>query len=125
MHSVGALWVNADSRANTPRTDLPRSAHADDIDAATLGDSGYPDVRIIPRDGWSRVPDNLRRGVGDPTSWTALWTVLVLMTKTDQALHEYACHEANYALEGIMKGARVLEAEFRGEEPEGVANPTR
>ena len=40
-------------------------------------------------------------------------------------MFEYACHEANYALEGIMKGARLLEADFRGEEPEGVVNPTR
>jgi hypothetical protein len=40
-------------------------------------------------------------------------------------MFEYACHEGNYALEGIMRGARLLEAEFRGEEPEGVANPTR
>ena len=110
LHSVGALWVNADSRANTPRTDLPRSAHADDIDAATLGDSGYPDVRIIPRDGWSRVPDNLRRGVGDPTSWTALWTVLVLMTKTDQALHESACHEGNCSMASSLFCACALGA---------------
>ena len=35
-----------------------------------------------------------------------------------------ARHEANYALEGIMKGARVLEMVYRGEDPGGVANPT-
>ncbi len=28
-------------------------------------------------------------------------------------------------LAGIMKGARFLEAEFRGEAPEGIENPTR
>jgi hypothetical protein len=38
---------------------------------------------------------------------------------------EYACHEANYSFGGIMRGARLLEAEFRGEEQEGVPNPTR
>ena len=45
--------------------------------------------------------------------------------RSDNKVFEYACHEANYALEGIMKGARLLEADFRGEDPEGVVNPTR
>ena len=45
--------------------------------------------------------------------------------RSDNKVFEYACHEANYALEGIMHGARLLEADFRGEEPEGVPNPTR
>ena len=46
------------------------------------------------------------------------------MQLTEDDVYEYACHEANYALEGIMKGARVLEMEYRGEDPGGVANPT-
>ena len=31
--------------------------------------------------------------------------------KPDDKLYEYACHEGNYAMEGIMKGARLLDAE--------------
>ena len=27
----------------------------------------------------------------------------------DQLLYEYACHERNYSMEGILGGARVLE----------------
>jgi hypothetical protein len=30
---------------------------------------------------------------------------------TDDAMYEYACHEANYALANILRGARLLEAE--------------
>jgi len=63
--------------------------------------------------------------VEDPTVWTAPFTGEYAWPRSDNKVFEYACHEANYALEGIMKGARLLEADFRGEEPEGVVNPTR
>jgi hypothetical protein len=63
--------------------------------------------------------------VEDPTVWSAPFTGEYAWPRSDNKVFEYACHEANYALEGIMKGARVLEAEFRGEDPEGVVNPTR
>ena len=63
--------------------------------------------------------------VEDPTVWTAPFTGEYAWPRSDHKVFEYACHEANYALEGIMHGARLLESEFRGEEPEGVANPTR
>ena len=62
--------------------------------------------------------------VEDQTVWTRPFTGEYAWPRSPNKLFEYACHEANYALEGIMKGARLLEAEFRGEEPEGVANPT-
>ncbi len=63
--------------------------------------------------------------VEDPTVWTTLFTGEYAWPRSDNRVFEYACHEANYALEGIMRGARLLEADFRGEEPAGVANPTR
>ena len=63
--------------------------------------------------------------VEDPTTWTASFTGEYAWPRSTNKVFEYACHEANYALEGIMKGARLLEAEFRGEDPGGVANPTR
>ena len=63
--------------------------------------------------------------VNDPTVWTAPWTGEYIWPASDTRVYEYACHEANYALEGIMKGARLLEAEARGEETGGVVNPTR
>jgi hypothetical protein len=64
--------------------------------------------------------------VEDPTVWTAPFTGEYAWPRSDNKVFEYACHEANYALEGIMKGARLLEAVFRGEEPAGsVPNPIR
>ncbi|MDE0828455.1 MAG: hypothetical protein OSB03_04580 [Vicinamibacterales bacterium] len=63
--------------------------------------------------------------VEDPSVWSAPFTGEYAWPRSENKVFEYACHEANYALEGIMKGARLLEADFRGESPEGVANPTR
>ena len=63
--------------------------------------------------------------VDDPSVWSAPFTGEYAWPRSDNKVFEYACHEANYALEGIMHGARLLEAEFCGEKPEGVANPTR
>jgi hypothetical protein len=48
--------------------------------------------------------------VSDPTSWAAPWTAQVLMTKTDQPLYEYACHEGNYSMPSSLSGARAMDA---------------
>ena len=37
------------------------------------------------------------------------WTVALPMVKTDDLIYEYACHEGNYGMEGILAGARALE----------------
>ena len=31
------------------------------------------------------------------------------MRRTDERLYEYACHEGNYGLDGILSGARAEE----------------
>ena len=63
--------------------------------------------------------------VEDPTVWTAPFTGEYAWPRTEGKVFEYACHEANYSFGGIMRGARLLEAEFRGEETGGVLSPTR
>jgi hypothetical protein len=47
--------------------------------------------------------------VNDPSSFTKPWTVQVPMKKTPDPIFEYACHEGNYGMEGILKGARAEE----------------
>ena len=44
--------------------------------------------------------------VEDPATWTKPWAVSMTMARTEQPMFEYACHEGNYALEGVLKGAR-------------------
>ncbi len=48
--------------------------------------------------------------VDDPTSFTRPWTAQVPLTKTAGPIYEYACHEGNYAMFNILKGARAQEA---------------
>jgi hypothetical protein len=47
--------------------------------------------------------------VDDPTTWTRSWSASIPMTRTGDQMFEYACHEANYALEGVLRGARYQE----------------
>jgi hypothetical protein len=47
--------------------------------------------------------------VEDPATWTKKWSASIPMTRSDERMFEYACHEANYALEGVLKGARYQE----------------
>jgi hypothetical protein len=50
--------------------------------------------------------------VEDPTVWTASWTGEYIWRASDDRVFEYACHEGNYALGNIMRGARLLEKDF-------------
>jgi hypothetical protein len=45
--------------------------------------------------------------IDDPTIWTRPWSAAVTMTKALGQMYEYACHEGNYGLEGILRGARA------------------
>jgi hypothetical protein len=47
--------------------------------------------------------------VDDPTAFTRSWKGEVPFTKEPGPIYEYACHEGNYAMEAILKGARALE----------------
>jgi hypothetical protein len=47
--------------------------------------------------------------VSDPTTWTKPWTAVVHMRRNPARIYEYACHEGNYGMEGILKGARADE----------------
>jgi hypothetical protein len=47
--------------------------------------------------------------VDDPATFTKAWTASIPMTKIPGPVYEYACHEGNYAMEGILAGARADE----------------
>jgi len=48
--------------------------------------------------------------VDDPSTFTDKLTAIVSMTKVAGLLYEYACHEGNYGMVNILRGARVEEA---------------
>ena len=47
--------------------------------------------------------------VEDPATWTVPWTVEVPMMRSDDQVWEYACHEGNYGMDGILAGNRAEE----------------
>ena len=44
--------------------------------------------------------------IEDPNNYTRPWTTIIPFRRTDGVLYEYACHEGNYGLTGILAGAR-------------------
>lgn len=47
--------------------------------------------------------------VEDPSTFTAPFSGELPFNRIDELIHEYACHEGNYALPGILAGARAEE----------------
>ena len=47
--------------------------------------------------------------IDDPTTFTRPWTIELPATPSDGEIYEYACHEGNYGLEGILRGHRAQE----------------
>jgi hypothetical protein len=66
-----------------------------------------------------RLVERYRRGnartllyevtITDPTTWTKPWTVSMPMSMSEEPIYEYACHEGNYGMFGILQGARAQE----------------
>ncbi len=49
--------------------------------------------------------------VEDTTGYTRPWTAMMPLRRTDGPLFEYACHEGNIGLGGILAGARNLDTQ--------------
>jgi hypothetical protein len=75
------------------------------------------DARVEER--FTRVDENTvlyEFEVDDPATYSERWGGQVPMRRLDDLLFEYACHEGNYAIEGILSGARYQEG-LAGERP--------
>ena len=67
---------------------------------------------------YTRVaPGVLRHEItlNDADTWTRPWTVELLHESTVDPIFEYACHEGNYSMPGILGGARLEEREAGGQ----------
>ncbi len=70
-----------------------------------------PNAKVIER--FTRVsPTQLRYDftVEDPATFSKPWRAEMVFEATKGPIYEYACHEGNYALPGILAGARHEEA---------------
>ena len=52
--------------------------------------------------------------VNDPTTWVQPWTAMIPLRQSEDAIYEYACHEGNIGMEGILSGARHQESQEAG-----------
>ena len=69
-------------------------------------------IRLVER--FTRTgPDSIdyRFTVDDPTLFTKPWTGSIPMSSFEGPIYEYACHEGNYAMRGILAGARAEDEE--------------
>ncbi len=53
--------------------------------------------------------------VDDPETFERSWSVALPMMRSDAPLFEYACHEGNYGMEGILAGHRADERKAAGD----------
>jgi hypothetical protein len=78
-------------------------------DKTTFQNSG-PDMKLTER--FKRTDQDTLMyefTVNDPSTFARPWTAQIPMSKTDGPIWEYACHEGNYAMTNVLKGARAAE----------------
>jgi hypothetical protein len=71
-----------------------------------------PELKVTER--FTRVgPRQIKYSftVDDPKTYISSYTGEVALNATKGPIYEYACHEGNYALPGILGGARAQEKE--------------
>ena len=74
-----------------------------------------PDLHVIERFTREDAHTLLYRfTIDDPKTWTKPWTGEYSWPESHGPIYEYACHEGNYALQDILKGARLREKEEAG-----------
>ena len=87
------------------------------IDTVNFNDT--PNMRVASRnlhvvERFSRIDENTvlyNFTVEDPSTWEAPWTGEYTWPQTEEPVYEYACHEGNYSMGNILRGARRLERE--------------
>ena len=107
-----AMLCAAGLAAQTPAYDQKQKAS----DAAKMEEKA---VTLKPGDmKLTDTKDKLHYAfkVEDPTTWDTPWSGEYEFT-AGQPLYEYACHEGNYALTGILAGGRQAEKRTEGGQP--------
>ena len=72
----------------------------------------YADENLKLTERFTRVADDTLRyefTVDDPTVWTQPWTAAIYWKKSNGEIYEYACHEGNISLRGMLAALRAEE----------------
>ena len=87
-----------------------------ETDQFSGGSSGLTSTNMHLVERLTRIdPDTVayEYTVTDPTVYVRDYSVMMPLRRTDQNLFEYACHEGNIGMHGILAGARRLESQGR------------
>jgi len=120
VHDVRVVRMNAPHLPKTMRRWLGDSVGRWEGDTLVVDTTNFTDktryrgssenLHIVER--FSRVDAKTllyRFTIDDPATWTSAWTGEYTWPATDEHVYEYACHEGNYALGNILRGARLKE----------------
>ena len=124
VHDARIIRLNSEHLADDVRKWLGDSIgwwEDDTLVVETTNFADQPALSLATRDlkvteRFSRIDDETLLysfTVEDPNTWTQPWSGEYPWPVSDERVYEYACHEGNYAMEGILKGARILEADAK------------
>lgn len=108
-HHTKQLKWDGDSIASWDGDDLLIHTQHFYYDQNSRGSS--PSMTLTERFSW--VNENTLEydfTIEDPLTWDQPWSARVPIRRTDMPLYEYACHEGNHGLAGILAGWRRYEA---------------
>lgn len=108
-HHTKQLKWDGDSIASWDGDDLLIHTQHFYFDQNSRGSS--PSMTLTERFSW--VDENTLEydfTIEDPLTWDQPWSAKVPIRRTDMPLYEYACHEGNHGLAGILAGWRRYES---------------
>jgi hypothetical protein len=120
VHDVRIVRIGGQHRADGARPWFGDSIGRYDGDTLVVETTNFPKAQAF-RGAWEQLKVTerfTRKGprrmlyqftVEDPTVWDQPWGGEYEFTPAKGQLYEYACHEGNYALEGMLAGARAEE----------------
>jgi hypothetical protein len=108
-HRTGAIqpWFGDSVGWYEGDTLVVETVNVNPVQRAQMSPSGKMTERFTR---WSDEQIFYEFSVDDPGYYTQTWSGEMTFNRSKEPLYEYACHEGNYALHGILAGARVKEA---------------
>jgi hypothetical protein len=135
VHDVRLIHIGGKHRTDGARPWMGDSIGWYEGPTLIVETTNFPEATAL-RGGWKelKVTERFTRLGGhrilyqftaeDPTVWDRPWSGEYEFTSSKGRIFEYACHEGNYALEGILSGARADEATAAEKAKAAAANKT-
>ena len=122
VHDARVIRMNAEHLPKTIRKWMGDSAGRWEGDTLVVDTTNFTtktqfrgssdQLHVVER--FRRVDANTllyRFTVEDPATWDRSWTGEYPWVASKEGLYEYACHEGNYSMTNMLRGARAKEAE--------------